>query len=120
MNEFHRPTRRVCRVQPDDPRIESVTRWLSTCTLTPATQAKVRVAILETILASGEWDAVEEVPEGEVEAEVRQPAVAAEVPRRPVRETQVVADDLWSLWVSHYGINGARALCAQADLVPLE
>lgn len=73
MNEPVRSTsRRVRRLQPDDPRFAACTLWLRTSTLTPATQDKVREAIFKTLDESEEYTVVEEVPD-----EVRQPGVAA-------------------------------------------
>lgn len=80
MNEQRSGTsRRVRRLQPDDPRFAACTLWLRTSTLSPATQEKVGQAIFDAIDASDEYTVVDEIEEPD---EVRQPSVAAQVQGR--------------------------------------
>lgn len=115
MNDNRSSTGGIRRVQPDDPRIESCTRWLATATLRPATKKKVFEAIFKALDESEEFTTVEPLDE---EDEVRQPSLAEEIQGREIPEE--VSPDLWDLWVRHYGQLGARVLAKQAGLIPLE
>lgn len=117
MNEHRSSAGRVRRLLPDDPRFAACTLWLRTSTLSPATQEKVRAAIFKALDESDEYTSYDEP---EVEDEVRQPGVAEEVQSRPLRPKAKVEPELWELWERHYGVDGARILCQQAGVAPLE
>lgn len=106
-----RPTRRVRRFQPDDPRVEESTRWLQHAGHPPALKEALKQAITNTLIEAGFFDVDEEVPEDEV----RVTGVAEEVQSRQVSTLT------WPAWfdlVQRHGLEGALNVAAQLGQLP--